>query len=487
MKKFFLLELKKNFLSFTFLLSVIALAEMYISECQPGEFGYLSEPKTREQFIYETIQADAERGATEEITGFVFKNGGYEKETIYEKIPLTDDMLYFMESIMERLKQGEQFSGYDALDEDLHELSVMTGGINYYESFIINGLYENYLIKGFGEVSIENAEELCLEMAECLEKSIEQGAYKAYEQDNSEYMKTYSETELEAAREAEQEIRQILAENTNGEKKYKDIQTCFNRLDSALETDSVFDISYRERQFQKVYSLENAKEQYKSLMEDEKLTNAYARYYSDYMTLLAGLLPAVFGAFCLYKDARYKMQDMVFSKKISSFRYVFMKFLGIAALFFVAYMVIAGISTLLFSWFAHKEQIAIDYFAFFKYTIFWIMPTVYVTTASSMLLYTLFWTSLPALLVQVMISYFSLDFWGYQLWRPIIRFNTLGSYDIYKSHLEEIILNRVFMTALSLLLLFFCAVCYEKRRKGTHPIYNMVQGMVENILQRKSQ
>ena len=487
MKKIFLLEFKKNFLSFTFLLSVIALAADYITQCEPGEFRYLSEPKTREQFICETLQADAERRATEEITGFVFINGEYQKETIYEEIPLTDDVLNFIERMLERLKQGEQFCGYDNLDEELHELSVMTGGDNYYEPFIINSLYEGYLIQGFGEVSIENAEELCLEMAEYLEKSIEQGAYKAYEQDASEYMEAYSETELETARETAREIRQILAENTDGEEKYRNIQMCFNRLDSALEKDSVFDISYCERQFQKVYSLENAKEQYKSLMEDEKLTNAYARYYADYMTLLAGLLPAVFGAFCLYKDARYKMQDMVFSKEISSFRYVFMKFLGIAALFFVTYMVIAGISTLLFPWFAHKEQITIDYFAFFKYAIFWTMPTVYVTTASSMLLYTLFWTPLPALLVQVMISYFSLDFWGYQLWRPIIRFNTIGSYDIYKSHLGEIVLNRVFMTALSLLFLFFCAICYEKRRKGTHPVYNAVQGMVENILQRKSQ
>lgn len=485
--KIFLLEFKKNFLSFTFLLSVIALAADYITQCQPGEFRYLSEPKTREQFIYETLQADAERGATEEITGFIFENGGYEKETIYEKIPLTDDVLNFMERMLERLKQGQQFCGYDTLDGELHELSVMTGGNNYYEPFSINGLYENYLIQGFGEVSIENAGELCLEMAEYLEKSIEQGAYKAYEQDASEYMEAYSETGLKTAKETAQEIEQILAADADGEEKYKKIQTCFNKLNSVLGKDSVFSVLYRDRQFQKVYSLEGAKEQYKSLMEDEKLTNAYARYYADYMTLLAGLLPAVFGAFCLYKDARYKMQDMVFSKKISSFWYVFMKFLGIAALFFVAYMVIAGVSTLLFSWFANKERIAIDYFAFFKYAIFWIMPTVYVTTASSMFLYTFFWTPLPALLVQVMISYFSLDFWGYQLWRPIIRFNTLGSYDIYKSHLGEIVLNRVFMTSLSLLLLFFCAICYEKRRKGMHPIYNAVQGMVENILQRKSQ
>ena len=146
MKKGFLLEFKKNFLSFTFLLSVIALAAMYITQCEPGEFRYLSEPKTREQFIYETLQADAERGATEEITGFVFINGEYRKETIYEEIPLTDDVLNFIERMLERLKQGQQFYGYDNLDEELHELSVMTGGDNYYEPFSINSLYEGYLI-----------------------------------------------------------------------------------------------------------------------------------------------------------------------------------------------------------------------------------------------------------------------------------------------------------------------------------------------------
>lgn len=128
MKTSFLLEFKKNFLSFTFFLSAIALAVMYITECQPWEFRYLSEPKTREQFIYETLQADAERRTTEKITGFIFKNGEYQKETIYEKIPLTDDVLNFMEHMLGRLKQGQQFCGYDNLDEELHELSVMIGG-----------------------------------------------------------------------------------------------------------------------------------------------------------------------------------------------------------------------------------------------------------------------------------------------------------------------------------------------------------------------
>lgn len=120
MLKSFLLELKKNFLSITFLLSAIILAAEYITQCEPGEFQYLSEPKTREQFICETLLADAERKATEEITGFILKNGGYEKETIYEKIPLTDDALNFMERMLEQLKQGQQIFGYDNLNEELH-------------------------------------------------------------------------------------------------------------------------------------------------------------------------------------------------------------------------------------------------------------------------------------------------------------------------------------------------------------------------------
>ncbi len=469
MKKMFLLEYKKNLCSVLFLLATIILALVYITQCLPKKWMYYKEPMTEEEFIYETLKQDIKRGTTEEIKGYMINNQ-WEKVTIYEKVYLEKTVLNFMDTILKKMEQNHEICFYDSFEEDMKNLNVMLGEDSYYEEPRRKARYELYLAECLGTVPIENIHELCEEMYRYLQESIETKIYVSYSIDVFENHERYSNRELEKVTEIAQDIKRIWEGDGKEEIKYKNILMYFDEIDQILGKNTIFGESYRNQYFKKVYSLEDAKQQYKNIIEKEKLTNTYARYYTDYMTVFAGLLPAVFGALCLWYDERYKIQEIVFSKRISSFQYIFLKFAAIITLFFTVYMIIAGISTGLFTAFAETEDIAIDFFAFFKYTIAWVMPTVCITTISSIFLFVIFWNPLPSLMIELIIFFLSAkDLYGnYFIWKPIIRFNEIGKYDYFLEHLQEIILNRLAMLFLSFLFMIICSVLYEKKRKGKY-------------------
>lgn len=471
MKKIFLLEYKKNLFSILFLLSVIILIIIYITQCLPRKWMYYKQPMNQEEFIYERLREDQKHTATEIIKGYMYnsKLNIVQKKTIFKKINIDKKGLDYINTILIKLNQDNQIVSYDGFEEDLSYLNILLGGKSYYEKSSIISLYERYLREAFGTLPLENTHELCEEMYTYLHDSIEKERYIFYSVDVFQTMKKYSKKELEKVYEIAQDIDQIYRNySSNEEIKYQNMLICFNQIAELLGENSVFSEKYRDQYFKKVYSLNDIKQQYKIMIEDEKLTNAYARYYADYMTVFGGLLSAIFGAFSLWYDERYKVQDIIFSKKISSFQYLFLKFAVIIALFFTIYIVIAGVSTGLFFIFAKIEKIAIDYLAFFKYMIGWVMPTVCVTTASSMLIFIVFNNPIPVLMLELIVFFLSSkDLCGnYFLWKPIIRFNEIGRYDYFIEHLWEIIINRIVMSGLSIFILWFCSILYERKRKG---------------------
>lgn len=477
MKKVFLVELKKNLSSIVFLLSVIILSVIYVTQCLPERWMYYKRPMSKEEFVYELLKEDLAKAKTKEVKGYIIIEGKQRKDTFYNKAYFNDKASAFANEILEKMKQGEKIQAYDGMELDLIKLDNMfkddityAGNVTYYGN-IDNFYYKEYLYQCCsGTVPIENIDELCERMVSDLEYSLRKdiAVYNAYTFDVFLILKPYSKEELSKVTEIAERIKGILEEDYTAEIKYENILNYFGDIDEILGGNTIFGEKYRNIYFTRLYSLKEAEEKYESIVENEKLTNAYARYYSDYMTVFAGLLPAVFGAFCLWKDERYKMREMVFSRKISSFKYIMLKFSVIAAIFLAAYSVIAGVSTVLFANFANAEKIAIDYTAFFKYTIFWIMPTVFITTATSMLLFVIFNNPIPPLFAEVILFFLSAkDLIGnYFILKPIIRYNEVGDYDYFMGHFTEIMCNRIFNIIFSLILLYLCSIIYEARRRG---------------------
>jgi hypothetical protein len=93
----------------------------------------------------------------------------------------------------------------------------------------------------------------------------------------------------------------------------------------------------------------------------------------------------------------------------------------------------------------------IDYFAFFKYTLFWIAPTVMFTSGVGALISIIFGNGVAAIPVQFMLWMNSLmPLRGdYGLTKLVIRFNTAGAYEEYIGWVHNIGINRIFYVLIS--------------------------------------
>lgn len=235
-----------------------------------------------------------------------------------------------------------------------------------------------------------------------------------------------------------------------------------------LGGNTAFGTKYRQYVFNLNNALEDEKKQFEIIKTKEKITNAYARYYSDYMVVLAGILPSIFGAFTLIEDRRNKMHELVYSKPISSIKYVLSKFLSIVILFSIYYYLIAITSTILFYRFSQLYNLTIDITAFLKYTTFWVMPTVLFTTALSMFFSILFNNGIISIAIQLIIFFKSAQplIGDYKLYKPIIRYNEIGNVEFYQNNLYSILINRVSISIISIIILYITIKIYTIVRKN---------------------
>jgi hypothetical protein len=485
MLKIFSIEFIKTVFSLRFLICIFILGSIYITQCLPEKWIYYLEPMDELHFFYNTLKEDRKMGSTEKIEGYAYNNtlGQTQRVVVYEKHIFNEQEMQRIDEVLNELNKNVTDNinpakvdiriNYSILENYLDEINITLGGDSYYSKDGRYNLYETYLYNTLGAVPISNANELNDKMYDYLQVSLQENCYLKFDLDFFQSEKHYTTEELDKAKDIYNEITDIYNNNMSSELKYDNILIRYDELDKSLGGNTVFGERYRNTYFNKRYSLTQAKQQYYSIVNQEKLTNAYARYYGDYMTVFAGILPAILGAFCLWFDQRHKMCEMIASKEVTSIKYFFFKFINIVSIFFTAFIIIAFISTILFSIFSKKYTIEMDYFAFFKYTLFWTMPTVCYTAASSMFFYLLFQNPIPSLGIETLIFFFSMkDLYGhYSILKPIIRYNMIGRYDFYIENYERIIRNRIFMFIVSMGFILLGSLVYEIKRRGIQPNY----------------
>jgi hypothetical protein len=119
--------------------------------------------------------------------------------------------------------------------------------------------------------------------------------------------------------------------------------------------------------------------------------------------------------------------------------------------------------------FGSKIGIPVDCFAFMKYILWWLLPTVMIVTTLGMFLTML--TDTPiAILVQFMwwlidrgITELSGDT---SLFTLMVRHNTLRGSEIIQQNFKIICINRLSMTGLSIMLVIFSMWILSLKRKG---------------------
>lgn len=206
---------------------------------------------------------------------------------------------------------------------------------------------------------------------------------------------------------------------------------------------------------------------YKAKVEAGELLPGAARYFCDYLSLPAGIFPVFLSAFLLLRDRSSRMNELIYSRRVSPVVYVGSKLIAQAGMLSFVYLVLAVLG----AWQTADalgitgqtgEAIAI----FLGYTAWWLLPTLWASVAFGMFGSMLFRRGIVPVALQIIWWFLSvLPLMGsYGLYRLFIRFNSPNDYNLYREWADEIALNRGFYLALTVLLAVGAAWLWERNR-----------------------
>ncbi|MCH5194452.1 MAG: ABC transporter permease [Oscillospiraceae bacterium] len=225
---------------------------------------------------------------------------------------------------------------------------------------------------------------------------------------------------------------------------------------------------------------EDALAEYARFLNDDKITGAYARLYCDYMGIDLAILPVFVAAALAGLDKKSRMEQLVYSRKVSSAKLVFTRFFAL-----VAVMLIPVIITAVIAYFNVKNiypGAALDNFAFFRCAGYWLVPNILVSAAVGMLV-TEMMSGLIAILVQGgwwFMSIFASEGGLTGEIKPftlVMRHNNVLKADVFAMEMKIVIFNRIFFTVLSIALVALTAIIYGLKRRG---IFNGLSDLGKN-------
>lgn len=225
---------------------------------------------------------------------------------------------------------------------------------------------------------------------------------------------------------------------------------------------------------------EDALAEYEHFLYDDKITGAYARLYCDYLGIDLAILPVFVAAALAGLDKKSGMEQLVYSRKVSSVKLVFTRFLAL-----VTVMLIPVIITAVTAHFEIKSICPgepLDNFAFFRCAGYWLVPNILISTAVGMLL-TEIMSGMVAILIQG-------GWWFMSIFEStggltgeikpftlVMRHNNVLKADVFAAEMKTIIFNRTFFTVLSMVLVTLTAIIYGLKRRG---IFNGISDLGKN-------
>lgn len=215
---------------------------------------------------------------------------------------------------------------------------------------------------------------------------------------------------------------------------------------------------------------EGAKANYSDLTEKDGLTGGYARLFCDYMGITLGILPVFVTATRMLRDKRSRMQELIYVRRTSSGTVMGSRYLALVCMHMLPVLLLSLIPTVNCIR-AGIEGVNLDYLAWLKYDLGWLLPTVMAVVSVGMICTELTETAL-AVLVQTAWWFLSLVtgaagmYGGSYGWNLMPRHNTELNYAGFAEGFRQLACSRIFYAVLSLALLALTVLIYEKKRKG---------------------
>lgn len=208
----------------------------------------------------------------------------------------------------------------------------------------------------------------------------------------------------------------------------------------------------------------------KNLFENDRLTNGLARSYGTVMNYIAVLFPCFITMYSIGKDK--KINELLYSKPIKSWRFILIKYISIIVTSLLPFLLLSVYAVFhaksFISPVSSAIPINIDYFAYIKITLLWLLPTISFAVSATMLISYLI-DSNAAVIAPILfvLGTFSTPMIGaYGLNNFVILFNSEFLYDLYKYYQSSIYLNRIFYTLISVILMLLSVLVYNTKRKA---------------------
>ena len=214
---------------------------------------------------------------------------------------------------------------------------------------------------------------------------------------------------------------------------------------------------------------EEIKEQYNDFMEKDHISVAYGRLFSDYLGIDLAFVPVFVAAALITADRRGKMKELVYSRKVSSFKLVFTRFAALFTTIMIPVFLCAALSTAKIMYMYSGSDPSFT--GLFAVSGAWLIPNIAMTTALGMLISEIFSAGM-AIFVQFVIWFSGLmmssaALYGYiGKFTFICRHNRLMYRSDFMANYDNFVFNRIFYTILSLVMVLLTVLVYEMKRGG---------------------
>lgn len=249
---------------------------------------------------------------------------------------------------------------------------------------------------------------------------------------------------------------------------FEDFKALMKRADKLLGGGSDYG-SGRLNSFGKVPAdYEYAKESYELTKTKDKFTGAHARLFNDYACIVMSVLPVFLSVSLVFKDKRKGLSEVLYTKKQPSFYIITSKYAAVVFAAFIPVLILAYISC--FSAARLYPGETLDLLAPLKYSFLWLLPSVLISAAAGLFL-TVLTGSAAAVFVQALWWFIDINrgifiSGDYPFYLLVPRHNSLYRPEFFIEHFQSLLINRLFFTAVSVVLVAVTAVIYEMKRKG---------------------
>lgn len=214
---------------------------------------------------------------------------------------------------------------------------------------------------------------------------------------------------------------------------------------------------------------EEAYAEYEKTMQKDQITGGFARLFCDYMGLSLGLYPIFIIAFMWLKDRTANTAEAIYSKQISSVQLVLSRYFASITMILLPILLLSLESLIPLLSFGSRNGYTVDSLAFFKYILWWLLPTVMIVCAIGVF-FTLLTDSPLAILLQFIWWFIDKGVTalsgGTKLTTLMVRHNTLRGYELIEDGLFEICMNRMLLIGISSILLVLSVWLLGQKRKG---------------------